>query len=64
LPMSTHVATLHGHHWDIAYPPFPRKMRMTTPNLDHPFPRKAGIMANLMLVAELGLIGSGSGPAC
>ena len=61
LPMSTHVATLHGHHWDIAYPPFPRKMRMTTPNLDHPFPRKAGIMANLLLAAELGLIGSDSG---
>lgn len=56
LPMASHLATLHGHHWDIAYPPFPRRMRMTTPNLDHPFPRAAALTANLQLVAELGLI--------
>ncbi|MDP1540970.1 MAG: hypothetical protein U0998_05650 [Moraxellaceae bacterium] len=56
VPMASHLATLHGHHWDIAYPPFPRRMRMTTPNLDHPFPRAAALTANLQLVAELGLI--------
>ncbi len=56
LPMASHLATLRGHHWDIAYPPFPRRMRLTTPNLDHPFPRAAALTANLQLVAELGLI--------
>lgn len=55
LPMATHLATLHGHHWDVSYPPFPRKLRLTTPNLAHPFPRLAGVRANLQLVAELGL---------
>lgn len=57
LPMASHLATLHGHHWDIAYPPFPRKLRLTTPNLDHPFPRHAGLLANLQLTVELGLAG-------
>lgn len=57
LPMATHLATLRGHHWDISYPPFPRKLRLTTPNLDHPFPRHAGVLANLQLVSELGLAG-------
>lgn len=56
LPMATHLATLHGHHWDVSYPPFPRKLRLTTPNLDHPFPRHAGVLAILQLSAELGLI--------
>ncbi|MEL0029063.1 MAG: hypothetical protein VW625_10505, partial [Perlucidibaca sp.] len=55
LPMATHLATLHGHHWDVSYPPFPRKLRMASPNLDHPFPRHAGVLANLQLVMELGL---------
>ena len=27
-PMSTHIAMLHGHHWDISYPPFPRAVRL------------------------------------
>ena len=56
LPMATHAAMLHGHHWDISYPPFPRAVRMTSPNLDHPFPRKAAIIAIYQLLAELGLI--------
>ena len=56
IPMATHAAMLHGHHWDISYPPFPRAMRMTSPNLDHPFPRKAAIIAIMKLLAELGLI--------
>jgi len=56
IPMATHAAMLHGHHWDISYPPFPRAMRMTSPNLDHPFPRKAAVIAIFKLLAELGLI--------
>jgi fermentation-respiration switch protein FrsA (DUF1100 family) len=56
IPMAAHAAMLHGHHWDISYPPFPRAIRMTSPNLDHPFPRKAAVVAIFKLLAELGLI--------
>lgn len=56
IPMATHAAMLHGHHWDISYPPFPRAIRMASPNLDHPFPRKAAMIAIYQLLAELGLI--------
>ncbi|PTQ91087.1 hypothetical protein [Agitococcus lubricus] len=56
IPMAAHVAMLHGHHWDVSYPPFPKALRMTSPNLDHPFPRKAAIVAIFKLLAELGLI--------
>lgn len=56
IDMATHVAMLHGHHWDIAYAPFPARMRAVSPNLDHPFPKKAALTANWLLLAELGLI--------
>lgn len=56
IPMAAHAAMLHGHHWDISYPPFPRALRMASPNLDHPFPRKAAVIAIFKLLAELGLI--------
>ena len=56
IPMAAHVAMLHGHHWDISYPPFPRALRMASPYLDHPFPRKAAVIAIFKLLAELGLI--------
>jgi hypothetical protein len=56
IPIATHLAMLHGHHWDIAYAPFPARMRMLSPNLDHPFPRKAALAASWLLLAELGLI--------
>lgn len=56
LPIATHLAMLHGHHWDIAYSPFPARMRAVSPNLDHPFPRKAALAASWELLAELGLI--------
>lgn len=56
LPMATHLAMLHGHHWDVSYPPFPRKLRLTTPNLDHPFPRAAAVTAIMQLCGELGLV--------
>jgi len=56
IPISTHLAMLHGHHWDIAYSPFPARMRALSPNLDHPFPRKAALEASWIFLAELGLI--------
>ncbi len=56
IDMATHLAMLHGHHWDIAYAPFPGRMRALSPNLDHPFPKKAALSANWLLLAELGLI--------
>lgn len=55
IPIATHLAVLHGHHWDIAYPPFPRQMRMLSPNLDHPFPKRAALVAMWQLAGELGL---------
>ena len=54
--MSTHIAMAHAHHWDIAYAPFPLAMRALIPNLDHPWPRYAALVANWEILAELGLI--------
>jgi pimeloyl-ACP methyl ester carboxylesterase len=56
IPIASHVAMLHGHHWDVAYAPFPARMRAMSPNLDHPFPRKAALAASWLQLAELGLI--------
>jgi hypothetical protein len=56
IPIATHLAMLHGHHWDIAYGPFPARMRAASPNLGHPFPRKAALAASWRLLAEIGLI--------
>ena len=56
IPIATHVAMVHGHHWDIAYSPFPAYLRAASPNLDHPFPRKAALAASWQLLGELGLI--------
>ena len=56
IPMATDLAVLRAHHWDISYDPFPIRTRMGSPNLDHPFPRKAAITACFELLAELGVI--------
>jgi hypothetical protein len=56
LVLSTRLAALHTHHWDIAYDPFPKVMQMASPNLDHPFPKLATLMATVHLMAELGLV--------
>lgn len=56
IDMATRVAMLHGHHWDIAYAPFPAHMRAASPNLEHPFPKKAALIASWELLAELGVI--------
>jgi hypothetical protein len=56
IDMATRVAMLHGHHWDIAYAPFPAQMRAASPNLEHPFPKKSALIANWELLAELGVI--------
>jgi pimeloyl-ACP methyl ester carboxylesterase len=55
-PMGVHLATLHAHHWDMAYDAFPRATRVGSANLDHPFPREAAITTIFQLTAELGLI--------
>ena len=56
LEMATHLATLHGHHWDLSYDPFPIKKRLGSPNLDHLFPKDAAIITHFKFLAELGLI--------
>ena len=55
-PMSTDLAMLHGHHWDISYSQFPKLMRLGSPNLDHPFPKEAAAVAIFKFATELGLI--------
>lgn len=54
--MNTHIAMAHAHHWDVAYSAFPLAMRAITPNLEHPWPRYAALVASWELLAELGLI--------
>ena len=56
MPMATDLAMLRGHHWDLSYSPFPRTMRMGSPNLDHPFPKEAAAAALFQFVSELGLV--------
>jgi hypothetical protein len=56
VPMATHLAMLHGHHWDLAYPSFPPLFRLSSMNLSHPFPKKAMVTAIVQLAAELGLV--------
>ncbi len=56
LPMATDLAMLHGNHWDLSYGQFPRHCRMASPNLDHPFPKKAAVVAIIKFAAELGLM--------
>jgi hypothetical protein len=55
-PMATTLAVLHAHHWDLAMEPFPQRMRLGSPNLDHPFPRLAAVLATVQLQYELGLL--------
>jgi len=55
-PMATDLAMLHAHHWDMSYGPFPRRMRFGSPNLDHSFPRFAGLSAIVKFSYELGLL--------
>lgn len=54
IPMATELAVLHGHHWDLAYPPF-RKRRWLNKTY-HPFPKTAALTAMVQLSAELGLL--------
>jgi len=56
IPMSTHLGIVRGNHWDVSYPPFPALARLVSPNLDHPFPRKAAVMSLFKFLAELGVI--------
>lgn len=56
LPMATELALLHGHHWDVAYPPFPRVLNGLSRNVRNPFPKTAAVVAMVQLAAELGLV--------
>lgn len=56
VPMATDLAMLRAHHWDMSYDAFPKLMRFGSPNLDHPFPKEAGMKAMIMLAIELGLV--------
>lgn len=56
IPMAADIAMLKAHHWDMSYDAFPKLMRFGSPNLDHPFPKKAAIKAMIMLGVELGLV--------
>ncbi|MFC4992208.1 hypothetical protein [Rubritalea tangerina] len=55
MPMATDLAMLHAHHWDMSYDSFPKAIRMSSPHLDHPFPKKAALLASIQLAYELGL---------
>lgn len=54
VPMATDLGYAHGHHWDVAIPPFPGRLPLG-PNLEHQFPRTSGVIATLQLLSELGL---------
>jgi len=56
MPMATDLAMLRGHHWDVSYNPFPKKMRFGSLGLDHPFPKEAAATAMFQFAAELGLV--------
>jgi hypothetical protein len=56
-PMSTMLAVVHAHHWDLALGPFPRSHRVGSKKLDNPFPRHAALSATFELLNELGLSG-------
>jgi hypothetical protein len=56
IPMATDLGYVHGHHWDVAIPPFPVPVPFG-PNLEHQFPREAAVVATVQLLAELGLAG-------
>lgn len=56
IPMATDLAMLHAHHWDVAYNSFVGKLSFGSPNLEHPFPKTAGLAATVKFAYELGLI--------
>lgn len=56
IPMATDIAMFRGHHWDLSYDAFPKAKRLGSPNLDHPFPKEAAVVAMFQFLAELGLI--------
>jgi hypothetical protein len=57
VPISNRVEMplLHGHHWDLSYPPFPVTWSGGSGNLAHPFPKAAALGAHIGLLADLGL---------
>lgn len=57
VPHAAKLASFRGHHWDLAYDPFPWFTRMGSQNVDHKFARYPAMAALLLLLAELGLMG-------
>jgi hypothetical protein len=57
-PMSTPLAVVRAHHWDLALGSFPASHRFGSRHLAHPFPRLAALSATFSLLHELGLAGS------
>ena len=53
---SNSLASFRGHHWDLAYDPFPWFSRMGSLNVDHKFARYPAMAAMLLFLAELGLV--------
>lgn len=51
------LASFRGHHWDLAYDPFPWFTRMGSLNVDHKFARYPAMSAMLLFLNELGLLG-------
>lgn len=55
-PWATDLAMLHGHHWDISYNEFPKNYKLGSPNMEHPFPKTAALVAMVKFARETGLI--------
>lgn len=53
---SSNLANFRGHHWDLAYDPFPWHTRMGSMNVDHRFARYPAMAALVIFLAELGLM--------
>ncbi len=54
-PMSTTLAVVRAHHWEVAMGAFPRTHRFGSHTLTNPFPRGAALVATIQLHRELGL---------
>lgn len=53
---ATTLASFRGHHWDLAYDPFPWFTRMGSQNVDHKFARYPAMAALIILLSEIGLM--------
>ncbi|MEI8080548.1 MAG: alpha/beta hydrolase, partial [Actinomycetes bacterium] len=56
VPMATHVARLHANHWDYSFEGWPSEYRLTSPNLENPFPKESLLVALMQLLQETGIV--------